>query len=327
MDPALYRRIVKEDEGQNAVVPYSGINELPFTVFRSPRLPAKEFGGFRKFYTDFHYYNGWYNSDWKQEDYRHFMKIWGLKGKLRDTVRFVTEYGAQAFPTVENLLQFHERPAQWPPEAAWWTPLMQDHRFQKNVQDKWIKADKYASIEDYVEDSQKWQAEVIKAATEMFRQEKYFPVAGLISFLGIDCFPAITWAIIDYYRTPKQAYYIVKDAFEPLYAMVDWPKRVYSEGERYSSPIYLTNDYWEPLDAISISWKVTDPAQNIIAQSNIDTKIEADCVAEIGHLEFTVPKEPFVLLELSWENPKKPNKLFTNQYRFDIGISYWAKNY
>jgi beta-mannosidase len=327
LDPALYRRIIKEEEGQNAAVPYSGICELPFTYFRSPRLPAKEFGGYSKFYTDFHYYAGWYNSDWKQDDYRYHNKVWGLKGKLRKTVRFVTEYGAQAFPSVENLLQFHVRPNQWPPETTWWRPLMEDHRFQKNVQDKWVKADKYASLEEYIEETQKWQAEVIKATTEMFRLEKYAPVAGLITFLGIDCFPAITWAIIDYYRTPKKAYYIVKDAFEPIYVMVDWPKRVYSVGEKYQSPIYITNDYWEPLDAVSITWEITDPAKNLITQGNIDTKIDSDCVSEIDHLEFTIPNAEFVILEFSWENPKKPNQYFTNQYRFDIGISYWAKNF
>src|SRR5271157_736220 len=151
LDPALYRLITKEEEGQSAVIPYSGICETPnLTVFRSPRLSPKQFGGWAHFYTDFHYYSGWYNNDWKHGDYRYFMNVWGLHGKLRNTVRLVTEYGAQAFPSVENLLQFHEKPTQWPPEPAWWTPLIKDHRFQKNVQDKWIKAENYASLEEYV---------------------------------------------------------------------------------------------------------------------------------------------------------------------------------
>lgn len=327
LDPALYRLIVKEEEGQNAAIPYSGICELSFTVFRSPRLPPVKFGGYARFYTDFHYYAGWYNYNWKTGDYRYHIKWWGLRGKLRGTARFVTEYGAQAIPATENLLKFHERPDRWPPDSSWWQLLMEDRRFQKKVQDKWVKPENYASLEEYVEETQKWQAEVIKATTEMFRQEKYAPVAGLITFLGIDCFPAITWAIIDYYRTPKQAYEIVRDAFEPLYAMVNWPERVYAPGAKYRSPIYLSNDYWEPIDSIALTWELKNHVGDVIDRGNLDTNVEADCVAEIGRMEFTLPDEPFITLELSWNNPKKDDRIFLNRYRIDIGSSYWAKNF
>jgi beta-mannosidase len=328
LDPALYRLIVNEEEGQNAAIPYSGICETPnLTVFRSPRLLPKQFGGWAHFYTDFHYYAGWYNRDWKTGDYRYHITWWGLKGKLRETARFVTEYGAQALPTAENLLQFHPRPEHWPPDPSWWQPLTEDRRFQKGVQDKWVKPENYASLEEYAEESQKWQAEVVKATTEMFRQEKYAPVAGLLTFLGIDCFPAITWAIIDYYRTPKQAYAVVKDAFEPLYAMVDWPERTYAPGAKYQSPIYLSNDYWEPVDTITLAWELENSAGEIIERANLPTHVGADCVSEIGRVEFVLPKEPFVTLKLLWNNPKKDDRVFVNRYRIDIGSSYWARNY
>jgi len=325
LDPELYLLIKKVENSQNIVLPYSGICELPFTIFRSPKLDKEQFG-FKKFYTDFHYYAGWYNGNHKM-DYRYHIKWWGLNGKLRDIARFVTEYGAQSFPKLENFRKFYDIPTSWPPPSEWWKLLQKDHCFQKKVQNKWIKAKRCISLEDYITTTQEWQAECLKATTEMFRQIKYRPLAGLITFLGIDCFPSITWSIIDFYRTPKKGYHVIKNAFEPIYAMVDWPKKVYNHGEIFRSPIYICNDYWRPIDKINLIWSLLTPENKVIEEGNLLFSLEPDCVEEIGQISFRIPDEKFIVLKLIWDDPIQTRKTQENSYRIDIGLSRWTKHY
>jgi len=325
LDPDLYLLIKKIENGQNIVLPYSGICELPFTIFRSPRLNKKIYD-FKKFYTDFHYYAGWYNGNHKK-DYRYHIKWWGLNGKLRDRARFVTEYGAQAFPKFESFKKFYPKPLSWPPPQDWWIPLEKNHCFQKKVQKKCIKFNQCKSFEEFIETSQEWQAECLKATTEMFRQIKYRPLAGLITFLGIDCFPSITWSIIDFYRIPKKGYYIIKDIFEPIYAMVDWPKKVYKIGDIYQSFIYISNDYWQKVDNINLKWKLLTPKNIIIKERNHLCSLEPDSIKEIGHLSFSIPDEEFVKLQLIWNDPIKTKNVQVNEYRFNIGRSRWEKHF
>ncbi len=325
LDPELYLLIKKIENGQNIVLPYSGICELPFTIFRSPKLNKKIYE-FKKFYTDFHYYAGWYNGNHKK-DYRYHIKWWGLNGKLRDKARFVTEYGAQAFPELRNLRKFYSDPISWPPPEDWWVSLKKNHCFQKEVQKKWIKVDQCKSLEEFIRTSQEWQAECLKATTEMFRQIKYRPLAGLITFLGIDCFPSITWSIIDFYRTPKKGYYVIKNAFESVYAMVDWPKKVYKKGEIYRSPIYVCNDYWETVNNVNLEWKLLTPKNIVIKEGNHLCSLEPDSIKEINQLSFRIPNEKFVNLKLIWKDPIKRQNFQENVYRFDIGVSRWVKHF
>ena len=325
LDPELYLLIKEIENGQNIVLPYSGICELPFTIFRSPKLNKKLFE-FKKFYTDFHYYAGWYNGNHKK-DYRYHIKWWGLDGKLRDKARFATEYGAQSFPELKNFSKFYSIPKSWPPPQDWWNLLEKNHCFQKKVQKKWVKANQCISLEDYIRTTQEWQAECLKATTEMFRQIKYRPLAGLIMFLGIDCFPSITWSIIDFYRIPKKGYYVIKNTFESIYAMVNWPKKLYKCGELYQSPIYICNDYWKPVNNVNLRWKLLTPKNKVIKEVNHLFSLKSDSIEEIGQVSFRIPDEKFVILKLIWSDPIKTKKVQENSYQFDIRLSRWAKHF
>ncbi|HUY00596.1 MAG TPA: hypothetical protein VMV49_13635 [Candidatus Deferrimicrobium sp.] len=326
LDPDLYLIIKQVEQGQNGVIPYSGICELPYlTIFRSPKFDPKIFG-FHKCYTDFHYYAGWYNGS-HRNDYRYHIKWWGLHGKLREKARFVTEYGVESFPILENFIKFHPAPSSWPPTSAWWKPLIEDRRFQKHILDKYVKPNQYISLADYITATQEWHAECVKATTEMFRQIKYRPLAGLITFLGMDCFPSISMGFIDSYRTPKKVYQVVKEIFEPLYVMVDWPKKEYKIGEVYQSTIYVSNDYWENIPNLEISYKLFTSKEVILENGIFNIPVDSDCVAEVGSITFQIPAEKYLILEFSWYDPKQNGKRLCNTYQFDIGMSRWKQNY
>jgi beta-mannosidase len=64
--------------------------------------------------------------------------------------------------------------------------------------------------------------------TEVYRRQKFRPCNGAHVFCFFDCWPAITWAVVEYDRTPKQAYHALKEAMAPLQVLLD------SEGGPYA---------------------------------------------------------------------------------------------
>lgn len=72
-----------------------------------------------------------------------------------------------------------------------------------------------STLSQYVDDSMLAQAAGLKFGIEHYRRR--FPGCGgsLVWQLN-DCWPAISWSIVDFYGRPKAAYYAVKNAYAPL---------------------------------------------------------------------------------------------------------------
>ena len=61
------------------------------------------------------------------------------------------------------------------------------------------------------------QAEALKTEIEFARANKDVS-GGIMNWMYSDIWPSGTWAVIDYYLEPKQAYYQLKRSYQPLYA-------------------------------------------------------------------------------------------------------------
>src|SRR6516225_6973705 len=68
------------------------------------------------------------------------------------------------------------------------------------------------SVRDLVDDSDLYQAFLLKYATEAYRRRKYDPVNGTGIWDDGEVWPGIRWGISDYFRVPKMSYYAVKSA-------------------------------------------------------------------------------------------------------------------
>ncbi|MCK4307031.1 hypothetical protein KAW50_02265, partial [candidate division WOR-3 bacterium] len=71
------------------------------------------------------------------------------------------------------------------------------------------------NIDDFILYSQISQATTLKFAIEHFRMRK-FSCSGALFWQYNDCWPTLTFSVIDYYLNKKIAYYWVKKAFSPL---------------------------------------------------------------------------------------------------------------
>lgn len=162
-----------------------------------------------------HEYAGWYGVPLIDEDYKKFNMI----AKNR---KLVSEFGAQALPNKAMMKKMLRKT--WPPNDEW-----KYHDYQPKyelsipmtVEKDGVKKRVGGpgdgnSLDEMIESTQTYQAELNKFAIEAFRRRKYGKMAGIYQFMFVDCWPAITWSVLDYDRNPKKAYSAVKDAFSPV---------------------------------------------------------------------------------------------------------------
>jgi len=318
LDPLLYSIIKSEEDGQNIALPFSGMTEG--STLPSFNIPIMK--------TDIHTYPGWYTIF--RKGYHGILKT--LKLKVRKRTRFVTEYGAQAFPNLESLKKFPEYSEymrkveiSWEKKDILFKILSKYHRYQGFFMNRWLPYKNYNDLETYIQDTQEYQAELIKCCTDTYRQIKYNALAGIITFLGFDCFPSVTWSFIDYYRAPKKAYFVVQKAFEKLYPFIEWTsKKFFLPGEVFQTDLYISNDYWEPINNVKISYEFITESGRKLEFGEFKTDLAADSVLKIGRISQSIPENSgkYILLNLKLDCTEKKYEL-ENNYRIDIGKFKW----
>jgi beta-mannosidase len=98
------------------------------------------------------------------------------------------------------------------------------------------------SLEQYIVDTQAYQARLVKYHTEFYRRHKFRPCNGAHVFCFNDCWPAISWSVVEYDRVPKQAYYALQMAMAPLQALLDCEERPLTVGQTVELPLCVVND-------------------------------------------------------------------------------------
>lgn len=90
------------------------------------------------------------------------------------------------------------------------------------------------NLEEYIDFSMIAQAEGLKFGIEHFRRRKPHCSGSLIWQLN-DCWPGLSWSILDYYGFGKASYYYVRRAYAPVLASF----KALTDG---SIELWLTND-------------------------------------------------------------------------------------
>jgi len=131
-----------------------------------------------------------------------------------DNGRFVSEFGMHAAPVQETL----------------WRVIPQAERYQHSPALDWHNKDTPKNkgdnlllattglpvdLEQYILFSQMAQAEGLKFGVEHYRRRKPHCSGALVWQLN-DCWPVLSWSVLDYYGFPKASYYFLKRAFAPL---------------------------------------------------------------------------------------------------------------
>jgi len=189
---------------------------------------------------DGHPYPGWYGG--KVADYA------ALPG-----APFLTEYGAQALPIPETIKGMWpaEARSSWPiPETAW--DVWGFHNFQREHTFKTAKIPLGKTLEDFIWNSQNYQAALLRFATEHYRRAKWTKVTGLYQFMFVDDWPSVTWSVVDYYRRPKRGYTTLAETMQPTLPSIEYA--IDDPGAPIT--LWVVNDRFEAFPGARLKWKI-----------------------------------------------------------------------
>jgi beta-mannosidase len=197
---------------------------------------------------DQHLYHGWYTGSWRDNR------------DLRPT--FPTEFGVQALPNPGSPF-WGTVNTNWPVDGD--DPTWAHAGYQSVF---WVSPgvgapSQYASLAEYVKESQAYQAFYTRYTIDQWRRRKFQPVGGYAHYLFADGWPAITWAVLDYYRLPKAGYRALAQASNPAHVCVDLEDGyvveggfhvVYADGGRFKAGLYLVNDDYRLTGRAQLRW-------------------------------------------------------------------------
>ncbi|MEM2144169.1 MAG: glycoside hydrolase family 2 TIM barrel-domain containing protein [Candidatus Jordarchaeaceae archaeon] len=214
--------------------------------------------------TEFHTYPGWY-----EEDYKKFSKLLAQP--------FCSEFGAQALPNIETMKKMMAAEDLWPPNWERWA--FHDFQYMQTFDMAKIKLGN--SLEEFISNSQNYQYKLLKYAIETYRRAKYNPMTGIFQFMFVDCWPAITWSIVDYYRQPKKGYYAVKMGYQPILVSIELDDVVKANDK---GVIWIVNDLHEAYSEATLIYWLEDEKGNKLNQKKATVNIEPDSVLKTKYL-------------------------------------------
>jgi beta-mannosidase len=246
-----------------------------------------------------HLYFGWYYG--KFRDLERVVKVFPVFSRLP------TEYGAQALPDPESLEEI------WPSGTRPdWGVLSLNYRLQVQRMARYVPWRGDRTL--FLRESQRYQGEVLKHATELFRRRKYRPTGGTFAFMLNDPAPAVSWSVVDWRRRPKLAYEALLVAMSPVLICAEYPKERYEVGESISLPLFIINDFSRELGRVSWEWDLLVGGSSA-AHGAGETRVPKDSVVRIGEAVATLPASGSAVLRLRLVGDEGP---LSNEYEFVV---------
>ena len=202
-----------------------------------------------------------------------------------DMARFVSEFGMHAAPVLETLRR--NIPA---PGLHLGSPELL-YRNKDNPKDKGdcLMASCIGlptTLEQYVDFSMIAQAEGLKFGIEHYRRRK-FHCSGTLFWQLNDCWPGLSWSVLDYYLFPKAGYFYVKRAYAPILASF--------KEEVDGVSLWITNDTLEDFsDTVTVFHG--DFSGRKLYEEMLEVRVPANASVKVRHLSFD---------ELGIEDPRQ----------------------
>jgi beta-mannosidase len=162
--------------------------------------------------------------DTDQEGDRHNWDVWfGWKNTdyITDLSRFNSEFGAQALPQRESIESFMRPDEAWSPGAVsrpqGQSPGLVLARHGAQMEKLFSRAAAFgppSSLDAAIATTQAFQADTVGRYIRHYRRNLRF-TGGVVLWNFTSTWPSVCWALVDFYRRPKQAYYECKRCFEP----------------------------------------------------------------------------------------------------------------
>lgn len=147
---------------------------------------------------------------------------WNRTDHIPDQARFNSEFGAQSFPQRESIETFIHPDETFTPGAVskpqGMSPGQLLARHGAQFEKLFARAGAFGplgSLDAIIATTQSFQADTIGRYVRHYRRNIAF-TGGVVVWNYTSTWPSVCWALVDWYRRPKQAYYECKRAFRPL---------------------------------------------------------------------------------------------------------------
>ncbi|MEM7252633.1 MAG: sugar-binding domain-containing protein [Pseudomonadota bacterium] len=208
-----------------------------------------------------HPWLGWYSGHWK--DY------------AKPTEEsLITEFGAQALPDVESLRRIVGDEHLWPTDDRSWR-VWDYINFQRRETFEIAKVAQGGSVEELIDNTQQYQAQLIQFAIESYRRQRYEPVGGIFQFMLVEDWPSINWGVLDYWRNPKPGYFAMKRGFQPVLPSIEWQKQTYGPGESVTFNVWAINDLQQRFADAQLSVSVARDG-DVVDEQHFPLDLRAD---------------------------------------------------
>ena len=198
--------------------------------------------------------------------YRHYAE---------DPARFISEFGMHAAPVLETLRR--NVPA---------TALHLDspELLYRNKDEPKDKGDLLMlahsglpnSLQEYLDFTMICQAEGLKFGIEHYRRRK-FHCSGTLFWQWNDCWPGLSWSVLDYYLFPKAGYFYVKRAYAPVLASF--------KEEVDGVSLWITNDTLEDFsDTVTVFHG--DFSGRKLYEEMLEVRVPANASLKVKHFPF-----------------------------------------
>jgi beta-mannosidase len=132
--------------------------------------------------------------------------------------RFISEFGMEAYPHLSTTARMSSTPSQLYPGSMVLDfhnkGIGHERRMMTYVVENFRPRTDLAS---YTHLTQAVQAETMRFAYKTWRREwQHRKCGGVLVWQLNDCWPTMSWAVVDYYLVPKPAYYAIKRALRPV---------------------------------------------------------------------------------------------------------------
>lgn len=132
-----------------------------------------------------------------------------------DMARFVSEFGIQAAPALATLKRWMD-PADLDPESEGFHLRIKDES-KKALAMIALETGPATTLQDYIDFTQWTQAEGLRFGIEHFRRRRPH-CSGALLWQFNDCWPCVSWSLVDYDGVEKAAFHAVRRAFAPVLA-------------------------------------------------------------------------------------------------------------
>ncbi|MFY7997678.1 MAG: glycoside hydrolase family 2 protein, partial [Candidatus Kapaibacteriota bacterium] len=189
--------------------------------------------------TSEHRWEGWYFGAWT--DYAKPTKE-----------RLITEFGAQALPNLATMQTIPGIAATLPATDSAWA-AWEYHNFQRHETFDIAKVQTGKSIDEFIRNSQEHQVNVTTLAAESYRLQRFAPVGAIFQFMFVEAWASMNWAVVDYRRIPKPAYFALAEVYQPILIATTFDSL---QGKLH---ITIINDSWRSSLGSQLSYTLETP--------------------------------------------------------------------